>query len=374
MKYYLLVCEALADEPAEALGQRTPLEVAKTPFMDELAKRGKVGIAAFVPSSLAPGPPAALFSMLGFDPREFYTGLAPLEALALGIPMSDQEVAFRCDLVTVADGKMIDPSAGHISSKEAFSLLKDLKEKIENKTQRIYHEEGHKNILIISDADQTDDLDDMECLPAQEILGQKIAAHLPKGKAQRRLLELMSASQAVLENHEVNRVRIDLKENPASQFWLWGQGRKPKTPSFKQRSGIEGGFFSEVNFVRGFGAAVGLERYAHAEALGSKPFSLFYKAASEILTKSKELKNRIKHIEEFDSKIVGPLLKKLTASKDGWRLAVTTERMRQHAPVLLAGTDIEAKNAAAFNEKICGQSGIFMESGTAFLKELLKTG
>ena len=194
---------------------------------------------------------------------------------------------------------------------------------------------------------------------------------LPKGKVQRDLLDIMHVSQSTLENHEVNRVRIDLKENPASQCWLWGQGRKPKLPPFKQKNGLEGGFFSETSFVKGLGRAAGLEEYRDVAAMGTRPFNLLYQSVPEAAA-SKELKNKIKHIEEFDSKIVGPLYKKLSASKEPWRLAVATERMRQHAPLLMAGTGIDAKGAVSFNEKNCAQSGVLFDPGHSWLGQFLK--
>ena len=372
MKYFLLVCEALAEEPSDELGGRTVLEVAKTPFLDELAQKGKIGVGAFVPASLPASPEVALLSLLGFNPSEFYTGLAPLEALALGLDPSDHDVAFRCDLVTVAEGKMIDASAGYISAGEAASLLKDLKPKIEGKGRKLYSIDGHKNLLLFTDPDKAAELDEMECTPPRTVLGHKTASFLPKGKAQRALLDVMEVSQGILENHEVNRVRIDLKENPASQFWLWGQGRKPKLPSFKQRYGLDGGFFSEQSFVKGLGRALGFEAYRDLAALGSKPFSLFYKGAPRPDAKSKELKNKIKHIEEFDAQVVGPLVKKLSASKEPWRLAVATERKRQHAPVHIAGAGIEAKGGTAFTEKNCAQTGVLFDPGHSWLGEFLK--
>ena len=372
MKYFLLVCEGLAGEPIEALGGSTPLEVAKTPFMDELAQKGKIGVGAFGPASLPASPVVALFSLLGFDPLEFYTGIAPLEALALGAALNDRDVAFRCDFVTVADGKMADDSAGNISSGEASTLLKDLKEKTENKHRKLYHQEGFKNILIFSDMDKAEDLDEMECSPPSAILRQKIAPAVPKGKAQQELLDFMDVTKSILENHEVNRVRIDLKENPASQCWLWGQGRRPKMPSFKQHAGIEGGFFSGVNFVKGLGAAIGLEPYRDLGAMGSKPFSLFYQAPSGTAAETKELKNQIKHIEEFDAKVVGPVFKKLTATKQPWRLAIATERGRQHAPILMHGAGIEGAGVVSFNEKNCAQSGVLFDPGHSWLGQFLK--
>ncbi len=368
MKYHLLVCAGLADEPSEELGGRTALEVSKKPHLDALAQKGTLGVGSFYPASLPASPEVALYSLLGYDPLESYTGLAPLEALALGLDLSDRDVAFRCDLVTVADGKMADPTAGNIPSLEAETLLKDLKGKIETKDRRLYPVESYKNLLLFIGSDKAEELDEMECPPARSIVGQKIASSLPKGKAQRELVDIMHTSEKVLEAHEVNRVRIDLKENPASQLWLWGQGRRPKLAPFKQKQGLDGGFYSETNFVKGFARAAGFEAYKSLDGMGSKPFSFFYQAAPHGLG----LKERIKHIEDFDAKIVGPVVKRLSASKEPWRLAVATERRRQHAPVLIAGQGIDARGGAAFNEKNCAQTGVLFDPGHSWLGQFLK--
>ncbi len=381
MKYLMLICEGLSDEPLEEIGGRTPLEVAKTPFMDLLAKKGRVGQALFTPAPLSVTSDVACMSLLGFDPAEFYTGIAPLEALAMGIPQDDHQVAFRCDLVTVADEFLMDTSASYISPKESRLLVEELNQKLSNGKARFYAGDGYKNILLITDLENVDKLDGLECVGPRGLIGQKFVKHLPKGAAASFLTDLMDQSKEILENHEINRVRIDLNENPANMIWPWGQGKKPKMPSFKQRFGLEGAVVSSSDYVRGLGKALGMEtEKGLEESLAEKDFVFVYLESSGDLYKKYDWKAKVKFIEDFDASTVGHAVRFAESHPDA-RILISTDTasstskkalLRGHVPFLIQGSGVEAEETGHFSEKTAALSKQIFDQGHQLLEHFLK--
>ena len=379
MKHVILVCEGLSDESFDELSGRTPLEVAKTPYLDLLAKKGCLGRASFNPNSLRASGDVAALSILGFDPQEFYTGIAPLEAGAMGIEQADQAIAFRCNLTTVFDESVIDAASGNISSRESALLIEALNKKLSNDQIRFYCGEGFRNLLMIHDAELSEGLDDLECVPPQSVLGQKFLKNLPKGRAASVILDLIRESKSVLENHEINKVRIDLKENPANMVWLWGQGKKPKIPAFRQRYGREGSVFSDVPFVKGLATTLGLKTSRSLEsALEEDDFVFVYFPWTE--GKKIDLKLKIKFLEDFDAHVVGPTQKKLK-SEGSFRICVTGDVLTPlakktpvhgHVPFLIQGSGFEADEFEFFNEKNSLQSKLLFEEGHKLMEFFLK--
>ena len=373
-KLMLLVCDRMADEPLADLDGRTPLEVAKTPQMDALAVKGRVGCASFIPHSLPAAPDVAMFSVLGFDPKEYYTGLAPLEALALGLPISDNDWVFRSDLVTVSEGKMVDDTAGGITSDEAAMLFKELKSKLESPKFRFHAIAGHRHLLVVREDGKTPALEEGESMSPRAILGQKTAAWEPKGV----LAELIAKSQAILENHEVNRVRIDLKENPANRLWLWGQGRRPKLPDMKSRTGSSASLVTKKRFMRGLGEALGFQKAADLSGAQRQDVCVMYHGYEG---RTLDLKTKIKHIEAFDAKVVGPAVEAAGKMKESPVIVVLSDVVHStakkmdthgHVPYLVQGPGVEATGSGSFTEKNCAQSGVLTEPGHAFLGAWLK--
>ncbi len=381
MKYILLVCEGLADEPAEELQGRTPLEVAKTPFMDHLAKKGEMGSALFTPHRLPPASDVACMSLLGFDPEEFYTGIAPLEAAAMGVSQKDNEIVFRCDLVTVLDDVLFDTSASGISPTESQILIKELNAKLKNPKVKIYPGEGYKNILVISDPEMAEKLDELECTPPQNLIAQKFVKHLPKGEGAPLITDLMDQSKVILEDHEINRVRIDLNENPANIIWPWGQGKKPKLPSFKQRYGIEGSIITESDYAKGLGMALGLHVATSIEnALKEHDFLFIYTESGPDIYRTNDLKAKIKLLEDFDSQVVGNVVKRMEHF-DAVRVLVSSDHavslakrgaFHGHVPFILQGTGIPAGEMGPFNEKMAAQSKLVFNEGHKLMEFFLK--
>ncbi|MGE4357472.1 MAG: 2,3-bisphosphoglycerate-independent phosphoglycerate mutase, partial [Candidatus Omnitrophota bacterium] len=253
MKYVFLVGDGMQDLPIEELGGATPLEAAKTPHMDFIARNGKVGWVRTVPPDMQAGSDVAIMSLLGYNPGEYYKGRGPLEAANLGIELEEDEVAFRCNLVTVEDGIMMDYSAGHISNQEAKVLIDFLNEKLSTEYIHFYPGVSYRHIMVAKSIGEN-----LKCTPPHDITGKKIDKFLPQGKDAEIIIELMESSRKFLLNHEINRVRIDLKENPANMIWLWGQGKKPQLPTFLEKYGLRGNVISAVDLIKGLGKIIGL--------------------------------------------------------------------------------------------------------------------
>lgn len=216
----------MADYPIKELDDRTPLEVARTPNMDFIAKHGRLGRIKTIPDNMSPASDVANISILGYDPQKFYTGRGPLEAANLGIDLEDDDVAFRCNLITASGDTLIDYSAGHINSKEAEVLIKFIDQKLGTNRIKFYPGVSYRHVMLAKRGSE-EHLQDLVCKPPHDIAGQSISQNLPQGDNADILIKLMEESRKFLAKHEVNLVRIDLKENPANMVWLWARGRNP---------------------------------------------------------------------------------------------------------------------------------------------------
>ncbi len=230
MKIITMIGEGMADEPIDALGNLTPLQAAMTPNMDFLAGEGRTGRARTVPNDMSPGSDIANLSIMGYDPRKYYSGRAPFEAAAMGIGLARGEIAFRCNFVTVSDGIMIDYSAGHISNSEGKELIRALKPLVP--ARRLYAGVSYRNIIVLNAGAGA------ICIPPHDITNKPIKDYLPKGSDSDILRKLMETSKPILETHPVNLKRTAEKKHPANMIWLWGGGTKPSMPSFKEKYGL----------------------------------------------------------------------------------------------------------------------------------------
>ncbi|MBE3069442.1 MAG: phosphoglycerate mutase, partial [Planctomycetes bacterium] len=242
MKYVIVIPDGAADRPSEVLNGRTPFEVARLPHMNRIAAEGRLGTVQTVPAGLSPGSDVAILSLLGYNPEEIYTGRAPLEAVAKGIALGPDDWVFRCNLVTTGDDEMVDYSAGHITTPEAAVLVQALQERLGSDTLTFYSGVGYRHLVVIKG-----DTFKVKTVPPHDIMGSPLKKHLPKGKNAARLKDLMVASRDVLAEHPINKVRRDLDENPATQIWLWGQGRRPALDSFAGRWGLRGAAVTAVD-------------------------------------------------------------------------------------------------------------------------------
>ncbi len=261
MKYIVLVGDGMGDRPIEDLGGKTVLEAAKIPNMNFIAEKGKVGLTNMIPARMPSASDVANLSILGYNPKKYYTGRGPLEAANMGIELQEDEVAFRCNLVTISDERMADYSAGHISNEEARSIIEELDAKLGREGIKFYPGISYRHIAVFKcrDKEEQEGFIKTKCTPPHDIAGRVIERFLPARTPQAQALKgLMNESRKILSDHEVNRVRLDLKENPANMIWLWGQGIKPFIPKFSKLYHVEGSIISAVDLIKGIGKIIGL--------------------------------------------------------------------------------------------------------------------
>jgi 2,3-bisphosphoglycerate-independent phosphoglycerate mutase len=251
MKYIVVLGDGMADEPLEELGGRTPLEYAKTPNMDRMAREGACGMLRTIPDGYEAGSDIANMAVLGYAPEKYYTGRGPLEALSMGVDLMPEDVAYRCNLVTVEDNTMVDFSAGHISSAEGAELFASLQQAL----PEVMLQAGvsYRNLLVARGGEGA------ASTPPHDIVGQGISPYLPKGGDAELLLHCMEVSRKVFDNHPVNLARIRAGKRPATRIWPWSGGHKPAFPLFEKKYGKKGGIISAVDLLNGIGRCAGME-------------------------------------------------------------------------------------------------------------------
>lgn len=400
MKIAILVGDGMSDYPIQELGNKTPLDVAKIPNINEIAKDGMIGLVKTVPRGMKPASDIANLSILGYDPKTYYTGRGPLEAANIGVEIAEDEVAFRCNLITANNDTMADYSAGHITEKESKILMEFLDKKLGTDKIRFYHGKSYRNLVVIKTKSREDLVNFMKtsCTPPHDITGRNISKNLPKGKGASILMKLMEDSRAVLEKHEINRVRIDLKENPANMIWLWGQGTNPNMPTFKGMFGMDGSVISAVDLVNGIGKLVGLKlidvpgatgyydtnykgkgEYA-VNSLKKRDFVFVHVEAPDEAGHNGDMREKITAIENFDKYVVGPVWKFLKDTDD-FRIMVLADHatpvaVRTHvsdpAPFVMAGNEVSHNGFIAYNENNAKLSKIIYKSGAALTADMIK--
>jgi 2,3-bisphosphoglycerate-independent phosphoglycerate mutase len=397
MKYIVLVGDGMADRPIKELGERTPLEAARTPNMDFIAKMGRLGRIKTIPDKMNPASDVANLSIMGYDPKKYYTGRGPLEAANLGIELEDDDVAFRCNLITASGDTLIDYSAGHISSKEAAILIKFIDQNLGTNRIRFYPGVSYRHLMLVKRGID-EHLENLECKPPHDIAGQNYLKNLPKGDAAGTIIKLMEGSRNILEKHDVNLVRIDLKENPANMIWLWGQGKKPALPSFQEKYGLGGSVISAVDLVKGLGKILGLKvinvpgatgyydtdyegkARAALTALEERDFAFLHVEAPDEAGHNGDLREKITAIERFDQLVVGTILKAFKRKKN-FRVLVLPDHatpisVKTHTaePVLFGifGKDIVGGGFLNYSEKEAEKSDLFFEKGHELMGYFIK--
>ncbi|MDI6873607.1 cofactor-independent phosphoglycerate mutase [Candidatus Solincola sp.] len=255
MKYVVLVPDGAADHPVTTRGGATPLEAASLPNMDFLAENGICGTAVTVPEGMPAGSDVANFSLLGYDPRQHYCGRGPLEAASMGVKLAEDQVAFRCNLVTEEEGRLADYSAGHIPTEEARQIVRFLEEKLGDPYTAFHPGVGYRHLLVLRGLKHLDDL----CVPPHDAVGRNIEEILPRGPGSERLRSLIRLSRRFLEDHPVNWWRKERGLRPANMIWPWGQGRSPDLPTLGERYGLSGAVITAVDLIKGLGLHAGME-------------------------------------------------------------------------------------------------------------------
>ena len=394
MKIMVLVPDGMADLPLEALEGKTPLEVAKIPHMTNLVKMGQMGLTVTVPEKYPPASDVGNLSILGYDPEAFYCGRSPLEAANMGIELQEGDVAFRCNLITPSEDTLADFSGGHISSTESKVLIEALDHALGKDGVRFYPGISYRHLVVFQ---QRPELLKVRCTPPHDIMGQSMKKHLPKGSEAPDLIDLMGRARQILASHEVNKVRLDLKENPANAIWLWGQGTRPSLPLFRERFGLEGSMISAVDLLNGMGRLMGLSiikvpgatgyydtNYQGKAELGigslkQKDFIFIHVEAPDEAGHNGDVLAKIAALENFDKTIVKSALD-FALKEKSWRILlmpdhVTSTQTRTHSreavPFVMAGTGIEPGGDTAFSEKAAAESGRFVPKAHEILDRLV---
>lgn len=325
MKILILLGDGMSDQPVAELDNKTPLQAAKTPNMDMMARNGLMGLAHTVPEGLPPGSDVANLSVFGYDPRTCYTGRSPLEALSMGIALGPDDVAFRMNMVTLkphgSKVYMEDFSAGHIGSEESHQLVATLQEELGNERFQFFPGVGYRHLMVWRGGK-----DGMKAVPPHDISGKSILDYLPVGDGADELIWLMNAAQMALHNHPINRARLERDELPANSVWLWGHGKMPKLVSYREKFGLSGAVISAVDLLKGIGVCAGLDvinvpgatgyidtnyqgkAEAALKAFEDHDFVYVHVEAPDEASHNGSLQHKIQAIEDFDRLVVGTVL------------------------------------------------------------------
>jgi 2,3-bisphosphoglycerate-independent phosphoglycerate mutase len=398
-KYLILVPDGMADAPHPDLENGTSLAAAKTPWMDRMASAGNIGLVRTVPKGIDPGSDVANLSILGYSPAEVYTGRAPFEAASMGIGLGQNDLAFRLNLVTLDRNytTMADHSADHISSSEAREIIASIAPMVESLGLHLVAGISYRNLMVWSNGPEG-------CVTTapHDFPGRPIDDRLPSGPGSDVLLRIIIKSWKILESHPVNLRRVKRRQGPANSVWPWGQGKPPRIKTFKERFGITGAVVAAVDLVRGIGSYAGLESVdvpgatgyldtnyegkveAALEALKEKDFVYLHVEAPDEAGHSGQRDLKIKAIEDFDERIVGPVLAGLKAF-DGWRILLmpdhqtpVTTRLHSSDPVPFILVDSDQWNASpeseapGFSETAATETGVYIDDATRMVKVLLE--
>lgn len=399
MKYIVMLGDGMADYPVEALGGKTPLEVAKKPNIDRLARGGRLGMVKTVPDGLKPGSDVANLSAMGYDPLKCYTGRSPLEAVSIGIQMDDTDVAFRCNLVTLSDGAeyaektMVDYSSGEITTAEAAELIRAVDEAFRTDEILFYPGISYRHCMIWHQGPVG-----LNLTPPHDISDRKITEYLPQNPV---ILDLMKRSYEILKDHPINQDRIARGLNPANSIWLWGEGTRPGVTGFEAAYGVKASVISAVDLIKGIGLCAGMKVIEVEGATGN--IDTNFKGKGEAALKTLldgqdlvyihveapdecghhgDLEGKIQAIERIDQDIVGPLLKGLEEAGEDYSILVMPDHptpisIKTHIsdpiPYLLyCSTDVTDSGIDTYTEKTGKSTGVYVEPGYLLMQQLLK--
>jgi len=385
MKYVVLLGDGMGDYAYASLGGKTPLQAAYTPHMDRLAQRGELGLVNTIPEGFAPGSDVGNMTALGYDPRQYYTGRAPIEAASMGLHLAARDIAYRCNLVRLKTQHgqtiMADYSAGHIDNALAHQLMKTIQATLGGAHFAFHPGVSYRHIMIWAGGPAVE-----RSTPPHDILGQPIEPHLPQGNGAAELIDLMTRSQELLDGQQANAI------------WLWGCGPMPQLPSFKETFGVDGAIISAVDLVKGLGVLVGLEVphvpgatgyldtdyagkvKASLEALEKHDFIYVHIEAPDETGHEGDLGKKIRALEDFDARVVGPILETLPAFGPHAVLLLpdhyTPVRVRTHVaepvPFALFRSDVPQHHPHhAYSEPDAAKTNVHLQDGFTLMRRLI---
>ncbi len=399
MKYVVVLGDGMADEPIEELGGKTPLEYADTPVMDELSKMSEVGLVHTIPEGMSPGSDTANLSVLGYNPRQYYTGRSPLEALSIGVDMKPTDVSFRCNIVTLTEDdvpyeeqRIIDHSSDEISTEDAAILVKDVVKELQNEMFQFYVGTSYRHCLIWANGEV------VELTAPHDVLTQVIGQHLPKNE---QLLYMQKRSYEILKDHPLNQERKAKGLNPANSFWFWGAGTRPALSSFEEAYHKKGVMISAVDLLKGIAVGAGMDNIIVEGANGGLhtnyegkaqaavdalvkdgyDFAYIHVEAPDEMGHQGSVEKKIQSIENLDKRVIKLVKEQMDASKEDYRMLIlpdhpTPIRVRTHTgdpvPYLLYDSTKKEQHTWNYNEAEARESGNDIAHGWDMMKYLFQ--
>lgn len=399
MKYVIILGDGMADEPIESLGGKTILEASNTPYMDELAKVSEIGMVKTVPEGMSPGSDTANLSVLGYDPKKYYSGRSPLEALSIGVPMEATDIALRCNIITVSDDDVpyedktiIDHSSSEISTEDCAVLLEAVKEQLENDIYKFYVGTSYRHCTIWKNGQV------VELTPPHDVLGQRVGDNLPKDEI---LKNMMKKSYEILKDHPINIERKAKGLNPANSCWFWGAGTKPSLSSFCDKTGKKGVMISAVDLLKGIAVGAGMTNIIvpgadgtlHTNYVGKAKaavkaltedgydFAYIHVEAPDEMGHQGSVERKIKAVENLDEYVVKTVVEELEKADVEFRLVITPDHptpisKRTHVsdpvPYLLYDNTNELERPWHYNEKDAKESKNYIANGYELIDKLFE--
>ena len=399
MKYIIVLGDGMADEPISSLDYKTPLEYAKTPMMDSLSKMGEIGMVHTIPEGMAPGSDTANLSVMGYDPKVYYSGRSPLEALSIGVPMKDDDIAFRCNVVTISEEDaefekqtILDHSSGEISTEDAAVLIEVVKKELEKEGYRFYVGTSYRHCLIWEKGQVA------ALTPPHDVLEKVIGQYLPKDAV---LRDMMKKSYEILKNHPINLERKKQGLNPANCLWFWGAGTKPMLSDFKEKTGKKGIMISAVDLLKGIAVGAGMDNAyvegangglhtnyegkmqaaVKAVAEDGYDFAYIHVEAPDEMGHQGSVERKVQAIEYLDERIIAPVVHNLKDKGIDFRMLIlpdhpTPIRVRTHTadnvPYLLYDSTLEREEKWSYNEQAALDSGNFVDKGHTLINKLFE--
>ena len=399
MKYIVILGDGMSDYPLQELDGKTPLEVANKPVMDELAGKGQMGLAATIPAGMSPGSDTANLAVLGYNPRKYYTGRSPLEALSIGVDLKETDVSLRCNIVTLSDDEkpyeektIIDHSSSEISTKDASILIEVVRKELENDIYKFYVGTSYRHLTVWENGEV------VRLTPPHDILGKTIGEYLPRELA---LREMMKKSYDILNNHPLNEERAKKGLNKANSIWFWGAGTRPCLTSFEEKTGKKAVMISAVDLLKGIAVGAGMKvvcvegadgtlhtnyegkAQAAVDSLLQDGYDVAYihVEAPDEMGHQGNLERKIKSIEYLDSRVVKVVKEQMDASGEEYRILITPDHptpiaLRTHVaepvPFVLYDNTRERRRIAKYTEREAKDSGFLLENGYELMNVLLQ--